>query len=95
MSSLNLSSLSLSKIFSPLQNTTNDTTPESKDTQDDIQLTKYAPKNKVNKQVPAKTSYSPQKVNKALTITRLSDNTMVYQGNSLTLEAINHYSINR
>ena len=99
MSGMNMSDMNMSGIpgmnITPTDNTntTNDTTPETnKDNtqgQSDIQQASHTSKHKVNKQTPTKTSYSPQKVGQTYTIKKASDNTVVYQGNALTLEAIN------
>ena len=63
---------------------TDDTQKEQANTQPAKQTTKT-----VNKQTPTKTSTSTQKVGHTYTIKKASDNTVVYQGNAVTLEAIN------
>ena len=71
----------------------NDTTPETSsnnnDQQGNTQPVSHTQKQKEVKQNPTKTTNNQQKVYKTHTIKKASDNSIVYQGNSLTLDAIN------
>lgn len=71
----------------------NDTTPETSsnnnDQQGNTQPVSHTQKQKEVKQNPTKTTNNQQKVYKTHTIKKASDNSVVYQGNSLTLDAIN------
>jgi hypothetical protein len=91
---MNFSGMNISDLIPGMNTTTNDTTPESSpsnadQSQGNAQPAPTAQKQKVVKQSPTKTTNNQQKVYKTHTIKKASDNSVVYQGNSLTLDAIN------
>jgi uncharacterized protein YjbI with pentapeptide repeats len=101
MSGMNFSGMNISNLIPGMNtstsndtNPTNDTTPETSPSNNDqkqsnTQPTPHTQKHKEVKQNPTKTTNNQQKVHKTHVIKNASDNSVLYQGNSLTLDAIN------